>query len=244
MVSLQFLGCGDAFGSGGRFQTCFHVDAPDAKLLIDCGASSLVAMRRFGVDPNALDLIVISHLHGDHFGGLPFIILHAQFNGRSKPLRIAGPPGLKARLVAAQEALFPNSSKIALKYPLEILELTPNTPAQIESVAVTPHLVSHPCGAPPFAPRVSVGGKTLCYSGDTEWTEALIPAAEGADLFICESSAYDRKVPHHIDFVTLWPQVPRIGSKRFILTHMGPEMLSRLDQLPCDYAEDGKVISL
>ena len=70
-MHLDFLGTGDAFGSGGRFNTCFLVERSEASLLIDCGASSLIAMRRFGVDPNSIAAILISHLHGDHFGGLP-----------------------------------------------------------------------------------------------------------------------------------------------------------------------------
>jgi ribonuclease BN (tRNA processing enzyme) len=76
-VSVQFLGSGDAFGSGGRFQTCIYVWSDATHLLIDCGASSLVAMKRFGVDPLLVDTILLSHLHGDHFGGVPFFIMDA-----------------------------------------------------------------------------------------------------------------------------------------------------------------------
>ena len=82
MVRVQFLGSGDAFGSGGRFQACIHVHAPYTNLLLDCGASSVIAMKRFGVAPNDIDAILISHVHGDHFGGIPFFILDAQFLSR------------------------------------------------------------------------------------------------------------------------------------------------------------------
>jgi ribonuclease BN (tRNA processing enzyme) len=78
VMLLQALGCGDAFGSGGRFHTCFHVSARVVSFLVDCGASALIAMRRFGVDPNTIRTVLISHLHGDHFGGLPFLLLDAQ----------------------------------------------------------------------------------------------------------------------------------------------------------------------
>src|SRR5207302_8674683 len=98
-VTVRFLGCGDAFGSGGRFQTCFLVRSDTARFLIDCGASSLIAMNRFGVDPAEIDLILLSHLHGDHYGGLPFFLLDAQIlRRRTRPLVIAGPPGLRKRL--------------------------------------------------------------------------------------------------------------------------------------------------
>ena len=79
MVSIQFIGSGDAFGSGGRFQTCIRLTHQTGSLLIDCGASSLVALKRAGVPPASIDAILLSHLHGDHFGGVPFFILDAQF---------------------------------------------------------------------------------------------------------------------------------------------------------------------
>ena len=77
-MNVRFLGSGDAFGSGGRFQTCIQVSSEGsdaAHLLVDCGASSLVAMKRYGVETSDIDAIVLSHLHGDHFGVLPFFIL-------------------------------------------------------------------------------------------------------------------------------------------------------------------------
>ena len=98
-MRLQFLGCGDAFGSGGQFNTCFHVTTGSTQFLVDCGASSMIAIRRFGVEPNAIEIIFITHLHGDHFGGLPFFVLDAQLvSRRTTPLTMAGPPGLRERL--------------------------------------------------------------------------------------------------------------------------------------------------
>ena len=72
-VRIQFLGSGDAFGSGGRFQTCFHLSGPSEPILIDCGASSLIALKRAGLDPSEIGCVLLTHLHGDHFGGLPFL---------------------------------------------------------------------------------------------------------------------------------------------------------------------------
>lgn len=244
-MRVQFIGCGDAFGSGGRFNTCFHVTAAASAFLIDCGASSMVALRKLGVDPNGIATIFITHLHGDHFGGLPFFILDAQLvSRRVTPLAIAGPPGLAARLRLAMEALFPGSSASKQRFPLDVIELAPGERRVVNGVAVTPYLVRHACGAPPFALRLESGDKVVTYSGDTEWTEALIPAARAADLFIAEAYFYERKIRHHLDWQSLAPHLPEIGAKRVILTHFSPDMLARLGTLPVEAAEDGKVVEV
>src|SRR5271156_2524838 len=109
-MRLQFLGTGDAFGSGGRLNMCFFVDRGEASFLVDCGASTMISIRRFAVDPDRIGAIVVSHLHGDHFGGLPFFILDAQLvSRRTWPLVIVGPKVIGARLFALMEALFPGS---------------------------------------------------------------------------------------------------------------------------------------
>ena len=60
-VRLLFLGSGDAFSSGGRFQTCFHLDGAGESLLIDCGATSLTALKRAGIDPGGVGFVAITH---------------------------------------------------------------------------------------------------------------------------------------------------------------------------------------
>ena len=76
-MQLQFVGCGDAFGSGGRFNTCFHLVGRKTNALIDCGATSLVAMNKLAINRNDIDTILLTHFHADHIGGLPFFILEA-----------------------------------------------------------------------------------------------------------------------------------------------------------------------
>ena len=151
-VNVRFLGSGDAFGSGGRFQTCIYVGCEATHLLVDCGTSSLVAMKRFGVDPSLVDTILLSHLHGDHFGGLPFFIMDAQFvSRRRKPLVVAGPPGLEARIFEAMEVLFPGSSQMHGEFALKFVELREETVTTIGSLLVSPYRVVHPSGAASYA---------------------------------------------------------------------------------------------
>ncbi len=244
-VTVRFLGSGDAFGSGGRFQACIQVRYPNSSVLLDCGASSLIAMRRFGVEPNDIDAILISHVHGDHFGGIPFFVLDGQFlSKRELPLVIAGPPGVEERVRQAQEALFAGSSRTQQKYEIRFLEWRDRQEAAVGGLAVTPFEVVHASGAPPFALRLEGKGKTIAYSGDTEWTDALAEAAEGVDLFICEANFYDKSVKFHLDYETLMAHRDDIRCKRLVVTHMNAEMLARLDSLEVEMAEDGKQIVL
>ena len=244
-LTVQFLGSGDAFGSGGRFQACIHLRTASAGVLLDCGASSLIAMKRFGVAPNDIDAILISHVHGDHFGGIPFFILDAQFlSKREKPLLIAGPPGVEGRVQAAQEALFANSSKTVQKFEIRFAEWQDRVPSEFADMRLTPFEVVHGSGAPPFALRLEAEGRTIAYSGDTEWTPALIEVSRDADLFICEANFFEKAMKFHLDYRTLIGHRAELSCKRLILTHMNSEMIERASTLEVETAEDGMVLEV
>ena len=243
-VEIRFLGTGDAAGSGGRLQTCIHAHSGKENFLIDCGASSLPAMKRSGVDPSFIDLILVSHLHGDHFGGIPFFILDAQFSRRTRPLVVAGPPGVEVRVREAMEVFFPGSSQVQRKFPVEFVELQDRRETPLGPLMVTPHTVIHPSGAPSQALRICLAGKVIAYSGDTEWTEALVEAARAADLFICEAYFFEKKVKYHLDYRTILDHRSQLECRRIILTHMNQDMLSRLKELDLESAEDGQEVVL
>jgi ribonuclease BN (tRNA processing enzyme) len=244
-MQLQFIGCGDALGSGGRSNTCFHVIGPRVNFLIDCGASSLPALKRQGIACNDIDLILITHFHGDHFGGLPFLLLDAQFTRRTRPLVIAGPQGIETRLAQVMEALFEHSSKTRQRFDLSVVALKPEQRHTFGAVNVTPFAVVHgDSGGPFLAYRIDVGGRVIAYSADTEWTDALIATGRDADLFIAEAYYYDKVVKNHLSLKTLEAHLAEIRPKRLVLTHMSDDMLGRLDALSHETASDGMVVQL
>jgi ribonuclease BN (tRNA processing enzyme) len=244
-MRIQFVGTGDAFGSGGRWQTCMHVSDGEQDLLVDCGATSLVAMKAQGLDPSAVGIVVVSHLHGDHFGGLPFLILDGQFSRRIEPLLIAGPPGIRSRLQEAMEVLFPGSSQVRRRFEVAVTELAPDgSPAMFGQVTVRGWEVDHACGAPPLAVRVDIGGTSFAYTGDTQWTPALIQAGHGADLLAAEAYTFERRVRYHLDYATLRAQADAIAARRIVLTHMSTDMLGRLSDADLPAAHDGMIIEL
>lgn len=244
-VTVTFAGSGDAFGSGGRYQACIHVRTQgQSPFLVDCGATSLTALKAAGLDPGEIGTVLVSHLHGDHFGGLPFLILDGQFTGRTSPLTVAGPPGTAARLHQAMETLFPGSAGVTRPFGVEVTELVPGGRTTVNGVGVASFEVSHPSGAPPLALRLTVGAQVIAYTGDTAWTDALPAVADGAGLLIAEAYYFSKAVPYHLSFADLAAHRSELACRRVVLTHMSADMLARGDQPGFETARDGCVIHL
>ncbi len=215
-------------------------------MTVDFGASALPALKALKLDINKIDGIVLSHLHGDHFGGLPFLLLDAQFlSRRERPLTIAGPPGTRARLEAAMEVVFPKSTGINWRFPWRVQEIAVGAASDVLGHSLLTAEVVHQSGAPSTALRLSDGEKVFAYSGDTEWTDALLPIAAAADLFVCECYAYAGKLTGHLSWEILKPKIPALRAKRLMVTHMNPTVLAKLDELRHAgvlIAEDGLVM--
>jgi len=247
-MRLTIVGCGDAFGSGGRFNTCFRLEAVDKTFLIDCGASTHVALNAQGIDPNTIDAIILSHLHGDHFGGLPFLLLYGQFlNPRERPLLIAGPPGSIERINLLVEACFPRSTKNKWRFPWSVMEIPVGVSTDVLGLNVVSAEVIHFSGAPSTALRITDGARTFSYSGDTQWTDALLPIARDADLFIVECYDYERELTGHMNWATIKRRLADFAARRVMLTHMNPTMLAKVDEVTSAgvmVAEDGLALDL
>lgn len=232
-MRLTVIGSGDAFGSGGRLQTSFHVRDTSGCFLVDCGASTLIGMHRENLDPCDVDTIFISHLHGDHFAGLVWWKIHAHHTvRRSQKLTLVGPVGLEKRLHDACEALFPGSGELPPRFEMAFVEFEAETPIEVNGTRLTAFAGKHPSGALSACLRLERGGKTLSYSGDTEWVDDLVKCASGADLFITECYSFDQTaIPYHLNWQVLAAKMEALGAKRTLLTHMNLNMLANLDKI-------------
>jgi ribonuclease BN (tRNA processing enzyme) len=244
-VTVHFAGSGDSFGSGGRFQTCIVVDGPGSRFAIDFGTSSLIALAQQGIEHNSLDAILLTHLHGDHCGGVPFLLIDAMLAAkRTRPLVIAGPRDLRRRMDQIREALFPGSHVMTPRFPLTWVEMEPGQPHAILDLVVTPQPARHTAETNPTALRVEVDRKVVAYTGDTEWTEDVSKIARGADLLIAESYYYEKSVKWHLNYPALAARRGTLGAKRVILTHMSRDMLAHAAEVPEECAHDGLVVTL
>jgi ribonuclease BN (tRNA processing enzyme) len=246
-LTLTIVGCGDAFGSGGRRNTCFLLATETTRWFVDFGATALVGVQKMGIDTNTVDAIILSHLHGDHFGGIPFLILHSHFvTDRRRPLTIAGPPGVEARVREAQEVMFPGSSRLDLCFALDFVETRPGSGANVAGAQIECFEVVHPSGAPPLALRIRAGDRLFAFSGDTEWLDVLVDVARDADLFVCECYSFDEPIPYHVRYRDIEANRSLLAARRLALTHLGPEPLQRLGDISPDIlvVEDGMVIEV
>jgi ribonuclease BN (tRNA processing enzyme) len=244
--TVRFLGTGNAFGHGGRFQTCFLLRATGATCLIDCGASAPLALRRDGVRQPEVSHILVSHLHGDHMGGVPFLLLDAAYaDARSEALVIAGPPGIGETVTRLLDLLYPGTVAKALhRVPHRFVELAPDREIDLGGLRVRALPVRHGSDLVALGVRVSADGATVAYSGDTEWTPALLDLARDADLFVCECNSWEEPVPAHLTHAELVRHAHEITARRMVLTHLGPDMLAHAHEARWTCVADGMAITL
>lgn len=245
-LMLTVLGSGDPFSSGGRNQSGYLIQAGNSRWLLDCGVTTLVSLKRMGVDPASLDLVLLTHLHGDHVAGLPFLFHEFQhLRGRSSPLEIAGPRGVKTRVEGIYRVLFPpkpgNGRRFRVNY--RILEPhRPFLPAGPRGPRVLPFPVRHQGDHLNFGYRVRWRGRELAYSGDTGWFPALPEQVRGADLFLCECTHASKRSDKHLSLSELRANRQGLEVGALLLTHLGPELARRRRIPGFKLARDGMTI--
>jgi len=243
-MEIVFLGTGNAFASGGRNAMAILLRAEGFGVLLDCGPTTLVALKRASLSPSDVDLVLLSHHHGDHFAGVPFLLCHERYVGRrAKPFRIYGPEGTVPLLEKATRLFFPGIEPAP--FPIEYRDLHPEE-QQNEGgrLSFRPFRVDHFPSGVAFGYRVDMGGKTVVYSGDTAWTDVLARESEGADLFVCECSSLEGTAEKHTSHDDLTRNRGRIAATRTLLVHVGDDVIAREEELAFELARDGMRVTL
>jgi ribonuclease BN (tRNA processing enzyme) len=245
-VTVTLLGTGDAFASFGRSQAGYLIDGPAGRILMEAGPCLMQALKGNGVSPDSFDLLLISHLHGDHFGGLPFLILDYMWETRRKKvLTIAGPAKLEERTWSLMRTMFPHFELDKIKHKLKFVVLEPGTSARLGKFKVS--AIRSPQTKPDISLslRVDGGGKSIVFSGDSGWNDELVDLSDGADLFLCECTYFESAhLKFHLNYPLLAANREKFKVRRMVLTHLGREVLSREDEIALEMGYDGMKITI
>ena len=243
-VILTCIGSGDAFASGGRLQSCYHIQTTGQQFLLDCGGSVLIGLQRSGLSAADIDTVIISHLHGDHFSGIPFLMLDGKYGTkRSKPLTLIGPAGLQPAVERLAAVLYPGTFDNPLDFEVRYVELDETSIVTGSSYQLQPLSVRHGRSEHVYGVRLQVTDRLIAYSGDTEWNDNLPLLATGSDLFIVECCGF-QPLPSHLDYQTLCAHLDDLDSRRLVLTHLGRDMLDHLAEVKLETLSDGQIIYL
>ncbi|MBI4702598.1 MAG: MBL fold metallo-hydrolase [Deltaproteobacteria bacterium] len=254
-MRLTVLGSADAFNSAGRGHSCYLLEGPGwGPLAVDFGATALGALYRLVRDPSEIVAVALTHLHGDHIGGLPYLYLDGMFNtARAGALRVIGPRGTRARLDALYRATYGDvAAARSMPYELRVDEIEPGGEAVVGGVTVRAFAADHmPPPDQALCLRITTPeGKTVAFSGDTAFCDGLFAAAAGADLLLAECSYPKPPCGQHCTWVEWVEALPRIGTRRLVFTHLGQQVRQFWRELvreaPAGYdlsfADDGMVL--
>jgi len=188
----------------------------DGHVLLDGGAPLLPHLHRLGIDPGAIDVIFLTHFHGDHTLGLPSYVLHRAFIART-PFTIVGPAGLEERL----ESLFRASwggDWDAMRGELRLTYLEAGERGTVAGVDYETVQLDHGMkGCTGY--RLRVGGRLLAYSGDTTASPPLERLVEGAEIAIVEATGPGRPYSH-LGWEDAMELRDRHPGTRFIFVHL------------------------
>jgi len=245
MSEVVFIGTSDAFGAGGRRQSAVFVRGERGGMLLDCGATTNTGLAQLAIPRDEIDVILVSHFHGDHFGGIPGFLYAALYADRRRhPLEIVGPPEIESRVHALATAMGHPLGNRDWTFPIHYREIHPGQtleagPATLRAFATAHQLEAHPQGY-----RVQLGRESIAYSGDTGWFDALPRAVAGSGLFICECTLERAGLDFHLSLEEIREHRDDIDCGRLMLTHLGDSMQRLRGEIEIETADDGLAVKL
>lgn len=223
MLELSFLGSGNAFTPNGRYWSSFLLNG---RYLFEAPPTLLPHLKRLGVSLTDIRTVFISHFHGDHFLGLPLLLLeYLHVTPRREDLYIVGPPGVEEMMERLAEMAFPNLSHADAGYQRRYLEVEPNRQQTVDDVCFQAFPMKHSRGKlASFGYRLQLAGKVLAYTGDTELCDELFALAAEADVLVLDCNYIQGEGPDHLSFADVPDIRKRLPlSTTIILTHLEAE---------------------
>ena len=245
MSEVVFVGTSDAFGAGGRRQSAILLRLKNGGVLLDCGTTTSTGLCDLGIPRDEIDTVVISHFHGDHYGGIPTLLLAALYEDERKhPLRIVGPPGIESRVREIAHAMCYGIEDREWSFPIHFQEFHACTEVETGPVRVRAFEARHQEHTRPHGVVLRDGKTRIAYSGDTGWFEELPRQVGESDLFICECTYHDFAFDYHLNHEQLVEHKHEFQCGRIVLTHFGSQMTDRRGRAAFETADDGSIVKL
>ena len=222
-LRLTFIGSGNAFSPGGL---CCNGFLANERFLFEAPPQALSSLNQLNVDPNSLDAIVISHHHGDHFLGLPFLLLHWKWMNRTRPVRIIGPRKTECLGREIAEKVFPGVLR-DIGYDIEWIEAEPGKPVRLPGLELESVNVEHDDElAATLGYAAVVDGRRLAYTGDTRLCDSVFELAKRPEVMVSECASRSLNIPIHMNLLEDIPQVRAAlpSDAQLILTHLTPDV--------------------
>ncbi len=234
-LTITVLGSGDYCNHGGRAQQSLLLEQGGEGLLLDCGANTKGQMEKLSIGYDRFQRILLTHYHGDHFRGLPYML--AELNNSpallKAPLKIIGPGATKEHV----EAL-----TLAMGYGVgepEVVNYIDFPPAGYSDSfgAITAFPMQHRPESLGY--RISAHGLTVAITGDTKWCENIPLLAQNADLLIIDVNMRQGSGPH-VSLEELMAHRAEISARHILAVHIA----DLGEDCPIHQAEDGSIWQL
>lgn len=214
-------------------------------MLFDCGGTTNTGLGQLGISRDEIDVVLVSHFHGDHFGGIPALLYAALYtDARTHPIEIVGPPEIEARVHALADAMGHRLHDREWTFPIHYREIHADETANAGPAEIRAFATSHQPEAHPQGYSVRLGSEDISYSGDTGWFDELPRQVGGSDLFICECTLDGASLDFHLSLDEIREHRDDLDCGRLILTHLGEEMSRRRGQIEIETADDGLAVKL
>ncbi len=221
-LELRFVGTGNAFAPGGL---CWNGFVANGRFLFEAPPQALPSLNRMGIDANDLDAVILSHHHGDHFLGLPFLLLHWKYFGRTRPAVIVGPPGTRELAMSISESVYPGIAEI--KYEVDWREIGAGDSVEVGGLALQALGVKHDERlSATLGFNAVLEGRKFAYTGDSAICDSVLEMARHAEVLVSECASRSERVPIHMNLIDDIPTVRAAmdPDAHLLLTHIASDI--------------------
>ena len=221
MVRFEFLGTGNAFLPQGRYHSLLLIDS---EILIDTPPTALASLRRRELTPSEIKTIMITHWHGDHVFGFPFLILDQKYisdRDSEKVLNVHCPINGEEKLNALCELAYPGSLTERMKTNVVISEHSSGKISGVEGWSFERFKVLHDEAVDPHGYVLThESGFKIMHTGDSGPCEAIESRVKDCDVVVIELGVPDNVVvPTHFRPETLSELANKYPKTKFLATH-------------------------